>query len=77
MKALLAVLCCCALVATAARPLRLVDAEGYDDSAAACVHDCVQMCNAVGVDGVLPGPAPAKLTIVCYLDGPVRSCTIV
>ena len=26
---------------------------------------------------ILPGPGPSKLTIVCYLDGPVRSCAIV
>lgn len=46
-----------------------------------CVAKCMAACNAgdgVGVaGGILPGPSPAKLTIVCYLDGPVRSCTLV
>lgn len=28
------------------------------------------------VTGILPGPHPAKLTIVCYLDGPLRTCAV-
>lgn len=65
-------------VAATVRPPRPDDDAVVDE----CVRDCVQMCNngggaAVVDDGVLPGPKPAKLTIVCYLDGPVRSCAVV
>lgn len=71
--ALVVALLAAAGTATAARVLPPED----------CVAKCMAACNAgdgvgVGVaDGILPGPSPAKLTIVCYLDGPVRSCTLV
>lgn len=67
-----------AVVTAAARPLTGPEAQAVLAGVeGGCVEDCVDMCNSGDLGSVLPGPGPAKLTIVCYLDGPVRSCTIV
>lgn len=71
---LLSVCLLCSRAASATRPVPDVPDGIIEDM---CVHDCVDMCNTDGDGGVLPGPRPAKLTIVCYLDGPVRTCNIV